>query len=178
MYTSLSLITRISQAIGVILLATFVLNACSPQPALIPTNVPSTIQVPPSPTIIPPTSTSEPPVPVKSLDEIIGTWRTHCGGGPCDLKLYADGTYRMDYVTPTEGQGVTFIDGGKITFAEGIFHLESTRGYCEAIPNGYFQAFLTLLDGKPFILEFTLTQPDECSDRSRALQYPMRYVDQ
>jgi len=84
----------------------------------------------------------------------------------------------MQYVTPTEGQGVTFIDGGKITFAEGVFHLESTHGYCEAIPNGYFQGFLTLLDGKPFILEFTLTQPDECSDRSRALLYPMRYVDQ
>jgi len=178
MYTKPALVKRIPQAIGVIMLALVMLNGCSSQPTLIQTNLPSTIQVPPSPTIIPPTSTSEPPVPVKSLDEIVGTWQTHCGGGPCLVKITADGTYRMDYANPTEGQGVTFIDGGTITFADGIFHLVSTHGYCEAMPNGYFQALMTFLDGKPSILEFTLTQPDECSDRSRALLYPMHYVEQ
>lgn len=84
----------------------------------------------------------------------------------------------MDYVNPTEGQGVTFIDGGKISFADGIFHFESTHGYCEAMPNGYFNGFLTFLDGKPFTLEFTSVQPDECSDRASMLQFQMKYVDE
>lgn len=178
MRTNITTTSGISLVTGVILLAALVLNACSPQPVATPTSAPPATQVPPTPTINLPTSTSTPelPVPVASLDQILGTWRSHCGGGPCNLKVSADGTYRMDYVTATEGQGVTFIDGGRISFADGIFHFESTHGYCEAKPNGYFQGLLTLLDGKLFALEFVSVQPDECSDRSSMLQFQMKYV--
>jgi hypothetical protein len=106
------------------------------------------------------------------MDEILGEWvSSGCGGGPCVFEFRADGTYKNRYVTPTEGQGITMIDRGKITFSDGVFHLESTYGYCQIMntPHGYYQAFLTEVDGSP-VLEFKSTEKnDECGDRKRAI---------
>jgi hypothetical protein len=114
------------------------------------------------------------------MDEIVGTWLTTCGGGPCTLEIRADGTYRQRYITATEGNAITLIDSGKVAFADGIFHFESTNGYCELMgkPDGFYQASLVFLDGKIPELVFVPAQSDGCDGRYRSYQYPMHVYDQ
>lgn len=165
--------------ISLILLASLVLNACGSQQTTIstsapptPTQVPPTM-VPPSPTSDPATSTPEPPVLVTSMDEVLGEWLSRCGGGPCTIKISADEKYSISYVNPTEGQGVTLVERGKITFSDGIFHLETTSGFCETMPNGFYQAFLKHIDGELY-LEMQGTQDDECGDRQSMISRDMK----
>lgn len=181
MCTHDSLTLKTLQVIGIILLTALILNACGSQPATVSTNVPPA-QALPSPTANPPTSvqpsptsTPEAPVPVKSLDEIAGDWLTKCGAGSCIFEIHADGTYLQRYKTPTE-TGITQIDIGKITFSNGVFHLESTMGYCEPMPNGFYQASLIRMDGKPYQLNLEPTQQDECADRQNSITRGMSFV--
>ena len=162
---------------GMSMLMMFLLSVCSSQPTLVPTSIPPTqlspAVVPPSPTFLPSTSTPEPPVLVTSMEEILGPWLSRCGGGPCTTEIRADGTYNTRYVKPTEGQGITQIDRGKITFADGVFHLESTSGYCETMPNGFYRAYLTRIEGKLY-LRFEGTQKDECAERQSSISREMK----
>ncbi len=171
-----------SLTISLILLTALFLSACASQPTTGPTSAPPTplpptqilpTTIPPSPTTVPSTNTPEPPVLVTSMDEILGEWLSRCGGGPCTVKISADGTYNMRYVNPTEGQGITQIDRGKITFSDGVFHLESTSGYCETMPNGFYRASLSYIDGQLY-LKFDGTQKDECSDRQSMISREMK----
>lgn len=166
--------------LSLILLAPLVLNACGIQQTTISTIVPPTevipTMVPPSPTSLHATSTPELPVLVTSMDEILGEWLSRCGGGPCTLKISADGIYSIRYIHPTEGQGITQVEKGKITFSEGIFHLESTAGGCESTPNGFYRAFLKHKDGTLY-LEMEGTQDDECRDRQNMIGRAMKYYE-
>ena len=184
MYTKNTFTSRVL-TFGFVLLIFLILCACSSQQIIISTTPPSTqmsptqlppTMVPPSPTSVPSTSTPEPPVLVTSMDEILGEWLSRCGGGPCTFKISADGTYNMRYINPTEGQGVTQIDRGKITFSDGVFHLESTSGYCSEMagPHGFYKASLKYIDGQLY-LKLDGTQDDECGDRQSAIPREMKH---
>lgn len=113
---------------------------------------------------------------VTSLEEILGEWLTRCGGGPCAFEIRADGTYSQRYINPTLGGGITQIDRGKIAFVDGVFHLESTSGYCERMPNGFYRAFLTHI-GERLYLSFEGTQKDECAERQSSISREMKFMD-
>jgi hypothetical protein len=148
--------------------------------------VPIATTIPPSPTSIPPTvipptpkpsPTPVPSIQVQSLQDIVGDWKspgTLCAGNPCLLRFKADGTFEIDSLF----QGVIdkVIESGKITVSDGIFHLETTGGECAGTTNGYYQIFLTNRDGKPYSLQFTPTQSDECADREKGLSFTYTFL--
>lgn len=177
MSTISPMILRTTRSIGILLLIALFISACSSQPKTVPaatisTNAPQT-QAPPTQTLIPFTITPEPPVLVTSMDEIIGEWLSRCGGGSCTISIRTDGIYNIRYVHPTEGQGLTQIDKGKIIFTNDVFQLESTSGYCETMPNGSYRAYLSHIGGQLY-LRFDGSQKDECADRQSMLSREMK----
>jgi hypothetical protein len=83
------------------------------------------------------------------LEDIVGNWKSKCVGNPCLWNFSSDGTYYVaDYFMDVMG---VIAERGKITIADGVIHLE-TSGICgdKTNANGYYQAFLTKQDGKPF----------------------------
>lgn len=162
----------VSLAISLILFSILGLSACSSQPILAPTSIPST-QVLPSPTAIP--ATLDPDL-VSSLDEIVGKWKTRGGGGTLIFEIRDNGSYLFRYLATTEG-GVTNVDWGNITISGNEIHLESTGSACGSMGmvDGFYHATLTLEDGKPNNLKFTAIQKDECTDRQNSVSRDMKY---
>lgn len=144
-----------------------------------PTQAPPT-QAPPSRTVTmePPMSAPETPVPVTAYEQLIGKWRSRCGGGPCTLEFKSDGTYRNAYINKTE-TGITFIDGGKVTFADGILHFVATNGFCEVEnqPNGYYTAALFHSDNNLYLV-LTPAPNDECPPRRNAYTRDMKFLEE
>ncbi len=137
----------------------------------------STTPLPPTaapPTRVP-TSTSEPAVQVQVLPDIVGDWKGKCGGNLCLWNFGSDGVYYVaDYF---QGNMGVIFERGKITASTGIFHFKSSD-VCGNIldANGYYQASLTKLEGKAYMLEFKSTQSDECADRENSLNLPLMAV--
>lgn len=169
-------------------LACAVLASCQSQgtaPTAVTTlTVPTDTLIPPSPTSIPPTAipptvrpspTPLPSVQALALQDILGDWKSKCGGNDCLWRFKADGTYEVyDYY-----QGATGVEfeGGTITITDGVFHLaSSSNAACASTPNGYYQIFRTDKDGKPLSLHFEPSQPDECADRQSSLKLTLTFV--
>lgn len=140
----------------------FLLIAC--QPAA------STQQVPVQPTSIPPTSVPlmEPPLPpftstpaavealAQSVDDLIGVW--WFPQGPIFVELKPDGTYRVwDNYSGTQAEGEYTFDAGKLTWV-------TSQPTCNDQPATY-EAYLSMLDGKPVQLRLKVVGTDPCGPR-------------
>jgi hypothetical protein len=161
-----------------ICLLAILLTACGSQPDPMTENAPPT-QEPPSPTKTPPpTPTPETPAPVTTYEQLIGSWLSVCGAGACTLEFKTDGTYRAAYVKQTES-GITTIETGKVTFADGILHFVSAAtGYCVlegGHPNGDYTAVLFHLDNNLY-LRLTPAPNDECTDRKDMYARDMKFL--
>jgi len=123
-----------------------------------------------------PTSTAsqEAVIEVTALEEILGAWKTSCGGNSCFYEFSPDGKFKG--VMTEEGGSKGIIDQGMVTFQDGVIYFEPSAGLCENKQKGTYQAFLTLRGGKPARIEFKKIQ-DECADRANAMRN-MPYLSQ
>ena len=153
-------------------------TACASQPVPMTESAPPT-QVPPSPakTMTPATSTPETSVLGTAYEELIGTWLSTCGAGACTLEFKSDGRYRVAYVQKTE-TGITTIETGKVTLADGILHfVGAATGYCAlegGQANGDYTAVLFHRDDDLY-LRLTAAPNDECADRKNMYSRDMKH---
>lgn len=172
--------------LAIALLFAVLLTSCQAQntaPTATPT-LPQPTSIPP--TVALPTSTVtlalDPPVQVKSLEEIVGSWTTMCGVNPtldpCLWIINADGTYQFWGLGQDNKPKVNF-EGGKITISDDVLQILATKGGCLAYdnsPKGYYTAYLSYLNGKPYKLDFKLAGDDICLERARDIKRAWSFV--